>query len=402
MTTFLVMGLGLQGTAAAHDLIVNGIAGDTSSRILLMDNDSRRLEAARERLFALTGCAQMETLVAAAPVEATAPAAQAVREALHAADAAMNCLPYRFSQALTELALESGCHLADLGGNTAIVRRQLDTAARHWAGKTTAVLPDCGLMPGMGNLFVAHAVRELGACSEVRVRCGGLPVVPSGPLDYALLFNVYGLINEYFGRAQVLRQGAVREVETFTELESIAVDLEHYGLPARECEAFITSGGLSTTPWTFAGQIGELDYKTVRYRGHFDKVRLLVELGLLTEDEIELLRGGSAVPRDVLATLLERVLASDDPDGVDDLAFLRVTARARTGSRSMQLEMFDRRSTETGFTAMERATAYSATACLLGVLSGHTEIGAGPIEKAVDTDWYLEALQARGIHVRMN
>lgn len=171
-------------------------------------------------------------------------------------------------------------------------------------------------------------------------------------------------------------------------------------MPARACEAFITSGGLSTTPWTFAGQIGELDYKTVRYRGHFDKVRLLVELGLLGEDEIELLRGGSAVPRDVLATLLERVLVSDDPDGVDDLAFLRVTARA--SSSSMELEMFDRRSTATGFTAMERTTAYSATACLLGVLSGHTEIGAGPIEKAVDTDWYLQALAARGIQVRVS
>ena len=216
MTTFLVMGLGLQGTAAAHDLIVNGIAGDASSRILLMDNDSRRLQAARERLFALTGCGQMETIVAEAPLEAAAPEADAFREALHAADAALNGLPYRYSQALTELALDSGCHLADLGGNTAIVRGQLDTAARHWAGKTTAILPDCGLMPGMGNMFVAHAVRELGACDEVRVRCGGLPVVPSGPLDYALLFNVYGLINEYFGRAQVLRGGAVREVETFT------------------------------------------------------------------------------------------------------------------------------------------------------------------------------------------
>ena len=87
-----------------------------------MDNDSRRLQAARERLLALTGCGQMETIVAEAPLEAAAPEADAFREALHAAYAALNGLPYRYSQALTELALDSGCHLADLGGNTAIVR----------------------------------------------------------------------------------------------------------------------------------------------------------------------------------------------------------------------------------------------------------------------------------------
>jgi len=397
MTTFLVMGLGLQGTAAAHDLIVNGLGKRPDGRILLLDNDSSRLEVARERLVQLTGCTALETIVADAPVDPKDGATGPVREALGAADAAMNCLPYRFSEALTTMALDAGCHIADLGGNTAIVRRQLALAAEHWAGKDTAVLPDCGLMPGMGNLFVAHAVRTLGSCEEVRVRCGGLPVEPSGPLDYALLFNVYGLINEYFGRAQVLRGGALDEVETFTELEPVGIDFPGYGLPARECEAFITSGGLSTTPWTFAGEVGELDYKTVRYRGHFEKFKLLVELGLLGEEELGLLRGGAAVPRDVLATLLERVLAQDE---VEDLAFLRCSARR--GDQRLVLEMFDRRSAETGFTAMERTTAYSATACLLGVLEGRTEIGRGPIEVAVDTDWYLEELGKRGISVKVD
>lgn len=397
MTTILVMGLGLQGTAAAHDLVLHGLGKDGEGRILLMDVDIGRLEAARVRLEKLTGCRSIETVQLGAPTSADDPQAGPVRELLAEADLAMNCLPYRYSEAITALALDAECHLADLGGNTAIVRRQLELAQAHPAGQRVAVLPDCGLMPGMGNLFVAHAVRELGDCDAVKVRCGGLPVVPSGPLDYALLFNVYGLINEYFGQAQVLRGGRVAEVSTFTELEEIGIDFEGYGLPARAAEAFITSGGLSTTPWTFAGRIGELDYKTVRYAGHHAKIQLLLELGLLGEDEVELLRGGNAVPRDVLATLLERVLTQDE---VEDLAFLRCTATA--GSKRLELEMFDRRSPETGFTAMERTTAYSATACLLGVLEGTTQIGAGPIEVAVDTGAYLEALAKRGIEVRVS
>lgn len=392
MSTYLVLGLGLQGTAAAHDLILHGAA----SRLILMDSDAPRLAAAKARLEALTGFSALETVHADAPdsLAADAKALAGMRALFDTADLAMNCLPYRFSELMTQLALDAGCHIADLGGNTAIVRRQLELAAAHPRGKDTAVLPDCGLMPGMGNLFIAHAVRELGPCDSIHVRCGGLPVEPSGPLDYALLFNIYGLINEFFGKAQVLRGGKLVEVETFGELEPVEVDFAARGLPSRACEAFITSGGLSTTPWTFEGQIGELDYKTVRYRGHHAKFQLLLDLGLLEEQAIDLPRGGRAVPRDVLAAVLERTLTIPD---VEDLAFMRCTAVA--GSRRLELELFDRKSPETGFTAMERTTAYSATACLTGVLSGHTQPGAGPIEKAVDTAWYLEALGARGIQI---
>ena len=63
--------------------------------------------------------------------------------------------------------------------------------------------------------------------------------------------------------------------------------------------------------------------------------------------------------------------------------------------------MFDVLDEATGFTAMERTTAYSATACLVGVPAGKVAIGAGPIEAAVDTGWYLEALAERGIEVRV-
>jgi lysine 6-dehydrogenase len=389
MSTYLVLGLGLQGTAAAHDLVLHGGA----TRLILVDSDGPRLAAAKSRLESLTGFLALEAHEIAVATEPS-DASTALREAFDAADLVMNCLPYRFSIAMTALALEAGCHIADLGGNTAIVRRQLELAAEHPRGKEVAVLPDCGLMPGMGNLFVAHAIAEFGRCDSVHVRCGGLMSAPSGPLDYALLFNVYGLINEYFGKAQVLRGGRVEEIDTFGELEELAIDFERRGLPARACEAFITSGGLSTTPWTFADQIGELDYKTVRYKGHHAKFKLLVDLGLLEEQPIDLPRGGSAVPRDVLAAALTQTLTVPD---VDDLAFLRCTAKS--GDRTLELEMFDRKSPETGFTAMERTTAYSATACLTGVLSGHTRPAAGPIETAVDTAWYLEALGERGIEV---
>jgi lysine 6-dehydrogenase len=397
MSTYLVLGLGMQGTAAAHDLILRGGA----SRLLLVDADAERLGAAALRLGSLTGFDGMETHV----LDAGDGALGALFER---ADLCMNCLPYRFSLQMTQLALDHGVHIADLGGNTAIVREQLALAKQHPKGGETAVLPDCGLMPGMGNLFAAHALAELGDCESIHIRCCGLPTDPKPPLDYMLLFNVNGLINEYFGMAQILRGGELIEVETFGELESIELPMPS-GLAGagRDFEAFITSGGLSTTPWTFEGRVQDLDYKTVRYAGHHAKFKLLKDLGLFGERGLEVpveqaegpeqVASGSrarVAPRAVLGQCLERAL---DHPGAEDLVFLRCTAVA--GEQRLELEIFDVRDPETGFTAMERTTAYSATACLYGVLIGKSKIGAGPIEQAVDTAWYLQALGQRGIPV---
>ncbi|MFT6363294.1 MAG: lysine 6-dehydrogenase [Planctomycetota bacterium] len=391
MSTYLVLGLGMQGTAAAHDLFLHGGA----KRLILVDSDRQGLSQAAQRLQALMGDTPVDVEVhvldlAMAIMDGEDEVSGALGVLFGKAELCMNCLPYRFSLEMTRFALGHQTHIADLGGNTAIVREQLAMAAGHENGKSVAVLPDCGLMPGMGNLFAAHTLGELGDCDSIHIRCCGLPTDPKPPLDYMLLFNVNGLINEYFGMAQVLRGGGICEVETFGELESIQLPMpSHLAGAGRDFEAFITSGGLSTLPWSFEGRVQDLDYKTVRYAGHHAKFELLKDLGLFEET-------GEGPPRKILGACLEAAL---DHPGDEDLAFLRCTARA--GDRQLELEMFDLRDPQTGFTAMERSTAYSATACLYGVLIGKTKIGAGPIEEAVDTSWYLEALGQRGIQVKV-
>ena len=53
--------------------------------------------------------------------------------------------------------------------------------------------------------------------------------------------------------------------------------LEHFSLDGVRYEAFNTSGGLGTLCDTLAGKVRELNYKTVRYLGHRDQMKLLVE-----------------------------------------------------------------------------------------------------------------------------
>ncbi len=57
MSTHLVLGAGMQGTAAAHDLVQHGGA----TRLILVDSSEERLDVARSRLARLTGFPALET-----------------------------------------------------------------------------------------------------------------------------------------------------------------------------------------------------------------------------------------------------------------------------------------------------------------------------------------------------
>jgi lysine 6-dehydrogenase len=379
MAHYLVLGAGLQGTAAVYDLARNAAA----DAITWVDADSGQLESGLRRLAELG----LEEGLRGRVLDAGDH--RALQPLFGEADACLNALPYRYSTAMTLLALEGRCHYLDLGGNTEIVREQLELHARHPRAGELCVLPDCGLMPGMGNLFVAYAVAELGDCARVSVRCGGLPQPPRPPLDYLLTFSVAGLTNEYFGTATVLREGRPVEIPTFGELEQYELD------PIGPVEAFITSGGLSTTPWTFAGRIAELDYKTVRYPGHHAKFTTLLDLGLLDEDPVTV-DGHPVVPRHLLHERLESHLPRDDRR---DLVTMRCEALAADGRRRLTLTVHDEYDEHTGFTAMERTTAWSATACAQAVAEGRVEPGPRPLELAIEPRAYVAELARRGIEV---
>ena len=379
MTTYLVLGAGMQGTACVYDLIRHGGA----RAVTWIDADSDRLEQGLRRIRRLTSFDSLRGQAVDASDR------RALQPLFTEAEVCVNALPYRFAPAMTVLSLEGRTHYLDLGGNTEIVREQLELHRAHPRAAELCVLPDCGLMPGMGNLFVAHAVNELGDLSTCEVRCGGLPREPKPPLGYKLVFSVAGLTNEYFGKAHVLRDGKLTLIPTFEELEQL--DIEGVG----ECEAFLTSGGLGTTPWTFEGRIDRLDYKTVRYRGHHAKFQTLLELGLLGEEPVRVGRT-TVVPRQLLHVLLEERLAFPDDT---DLVFLRMTAVAKQDGESLVMEVLDLPDPEDGFSAMERTTAYSATAIAALVAKGEVPPGPNPIETAVDPEKFLAGLAERGIDV---
>ncbi|MGQ9665934.1 MAG: saccharopine dehydrogenase family protein [Anaerolineae bacterium] len=380
---YLVLGAGMQGTAAAYDLAVHGEAGE----VMLADKDIRTAQAAAERVNRLAG----RQVAQAVALDVTDE--HALQKAMAGCTVTLSAVPYRFNLGITRAAIAAGTSLCDLGGNTDIVLQQLvmDEGARQ-AGVT--ILPDCGFMPGMGNVLIAHGIRQLDRCERVDSWDGGLPVHPRGPFRYKLVFSIEGLINEYAGDCVVLRNGRRTRVPCLSELEEI-----EFPSPVGKVEAFITGGGISTLPWTFEGQVQHMRNKTVRYPGHCQMFIAYRELGLFREDPIEF-QGQRIVPRHLLFAMLKPLI--DFPDDPEDLVVMRVRCSGEKAGRraSVTYELMEFYDPTTGFTAMERATGFPAALAMTLIARGKLAPGARPAEIAVPMEDFLAGLGERGIHVR--
>lgn len=371
-----VLGAGMQGTASGYDFARFG-----ASRVLMLDVDPARARASADRINALVGRA------VATHGAVDARDGSAVTRCLAGVRCVLSGAPYRLNEGLARAALAAGSSFGDLGGNTDVVLRELalDPEAR---AQGVSLVPDLGLAPGMGNTLAVYCMNQVEGPRHVHVRCGGLPQTPRPPLDYKLVFSVEGLTNEYFGEAVYLQGGRRVTVDTFDALEKVS--WEGVG----ELEAFSTSGGTSTCPWTFEGKLDTYDYKTLRYPGHHARVKLLKDLGFLDLEAVDL-GGTRVVPRELFHALARKHL--DFPED-RDLVLLRVVCE---GARErFTAEILDRHDEATGFTAMERTTGFPAAIVCLMMARGEVPPGAHPLEKAVDPARFVAELGLRGITLR--
>lgn len=369
----------MQGTAAAYDLGRFGDAGE----VRLADMDEGRAVRAAARVNALLNRPVVR------PFGFNAKSDASVHGLLARMDACLSAVPYFLNLALTERAIAAGVCFNDLGGNTDVVRGQLALDAKAKAA-SVSVIPDCGLP----NTLAAQGIRSLDRAQHVRIYSGALPQNRSLPLGYKVTFALDGLTNQYFGKALVLRNGKVQEVDTFTELESIT-----FPAPVGVLEAFTTSGGTSTCPYTYEGQIETYEYKTLRYPGHYDALKLLRDLGFLDQTAIDV-DGVKVTPRAVFHKVMEKTWTfPDEPD----LLILRVVVDGEKNGKPAGYiaELVDRPDPATGFSAMERMTAF--TAAIVTAMQARKEIGPGaqPLELAVDPGTVIAGLERRGLPLKI-
>jgi lysine 6-dehydrogenase len=379
--TYLVLGAGRQGVAAGYDLAVNGDAG----QIRLVDIDGGVAASAAERLNRLVGRPVADAIVA----DIGRP--EDVRRHMEGVDGAISSAHYVHNIAVTALAIEKKVHLADFGGNTGVVRQQmaLDAAARS-AGVT--VVPDCGMGPGLNVSLATHVMDLIEEPREVLIWDGGLPQNPEPPWNYASTFHIGGLTNEYDGQAVFLRGGRLTPVDCFADLETL-----DFAEPIGRLEAFVTSGGLSTAPWTFEGRLERLENKTLRYPGHAAQMIAFRDLGLLGLEPIDV-NGQPVVPREVFHALFGPRITRPV---VKDVCVMRVKGAGTTGGRPAQavVELIDRYDERTGFTAMQRLTGWHASVLLIAAVTGKVRRGVVSVEMSLPGSAIVSEFRRRGFTI---
>jgi len=374
---YAVVGAGMQGAACAYDLARRGDARE----VRLFDADAERARAVAERIDLLVG----RRVAIGSTGDATDPITLA--PALAGADVVVSAVPYPFHQFVHRAAFAAGASSVDMGNDTDVTLELL-AQDPQWAAAGLTLVPDTGLAPGLVNSLAAHLIQTHPDTESVRLYCGGLPVHPVPPLNYTLRFSLDGLIGEYVDEAIALRAGEVVRLPTLEEIEEV----EFPGLGA--LEAFTTSSGTSTAPWTYRGRLTSYEYKTLRYPGHAAIMQTFRDAGFWGEQPVDA-EGVSVVPRALFRALMGPLLdRPNDPDLVATLAI----AEGPTGRHGCWILAYG--DLEAGFTAMERLTGFSTAIHAAAVARGDVRPGVVPYELALPGQAVIDALARRGLLVR--
>ena len=375
----LVLGAGLQGSACAFDLL----RSPAVERVVIADI---HVSAFPPFLEKMRSDARLEA------VTLDARDSNAVLALMRDADACMNALPYYFNFDMARLAVEAGCHYADLGGNTEIVFKQLELDEQAKA-KGVSIIPDCGLAPGMVNILAAAGIAAMDRAEALRIRVGGLPQKPEPPLNYQIVYSIEGVLDYYTTESSVLRDGEPVGVAALSEVEPV-----EFPAPIGTLEAFHTAGGLSTMAFTNRGGLRNMEYKTLRYPGHADTMRAIRDLGLLGLDPIEV-NGQSVVPRQLFIAATEPVLKKP---GSPDLVALRVEVDGVKDGvpTTIRYDLVDFMDETNQVSAMERTTGYSLSITGQMQVDGRiTRTGAFTPDEGVPADHYMQELERRGVRI---
>lgn len=373
-----VIGAGLMGRAAVYDLS----RADGVSKVGVYDIDKKLAsQVAKKYGTKITKSGVLD-----------AGSEKAAAKILKEYDAAISCVTYKYNYGLSKAAIKSRCHLVDLGGNNDMVRKQF-SLYKEAKKKDVVIIPDCGLAPGMVSVLAADAVSKFDKVDSIKIRVGGLPQNPKPPLNYQMVFSAEGLINEYWEPCVILKEGKKKIVEPMSDVESLAFD------EIGQLEAFYTSGGTSTLPDTYKNKIDFLDYKTIRYPGHCEKFKTMLEIGLASRQAVKV-DGKKVIPRELFKSVLNENLTYNGPD----LVLVRLICEGeQNGQRGkVTYEIVDRQDSKTGLTAMMRSTSFPA--CIIALMAAKGEInkkGCQPQEVAVNPDLFIPELAKRNIKLRI-
>lgn len=286
----------LVGAGKIGETIIDFLVGSGDYRVTVIDHSEAQLNRFKGLTGVTTACMSVQDAGAMAAIMA-------------GKFAVLSAAPYSVTAHVARAAHAAGIHYLDLTedvANTRLVKSLAKDAK-------SAFIPQCGLAPGFISIVAHDLARRFDTLDSVRMRVGALPLYPANALNYNLTWSTDGVINEYNEPCEAIVDGQSCEVPALEELEEFSLDGVRY-------EAFNTSGGLGTLCETLTGRVRQLNYKTVRYPGHRDIMKALIQDLRLGER------------REILKDILEHAL----PATLQDVVLVFVTVSGHKDGRFLQ------------------------------------------------------------------
>lgn len=380
----LLLGTGMQGKAALHDLA----ASPAVSRVVAADRDLAGLSA----YVLARGYGDK---VICADVDARDRGA-IDRLMADGVDVVIDLLPVPFIGTVAASAVAHGVHLV----NTFYVTPELASLAREAESRGVTLLPELGMDPGIDLLMLGDMVRHLDEVTEILSYGAGIPepAAADNAIKYKVSWTFEGVLRSYLRPARLVGDG--RSVDLSDRVQFQPQHIHHVDVPGvgsleafpnGDAVAYVRQLGLDERLLRRAGRYA------LRYPGHCAFWSVMVDLHLL-DDAVVVVDGVPVNRRRFLAAALEPQLQYGARER--DLSIIRVEVAGRRGGVPVRLvrEVVDRRDLASGLTAMSRTVGFTASI-------GAQLVGDGTITKRgllspvtdVPYDTVAAALASRGI-----
>jgi saccharopine dehydrogenase-like NADP-dependent oxidoreductase len=216
------------------------------------------------------------------PAAGTNPA---LDEALAAGDILLDCLPGKEAPRMAGFARRHDLHYANLTEHV----EETEEIQQIAAGASRGFLLQTGLAPGyvnvLGHSLYQRFCREGGTdrADSLEMRVGALSATARPPHYYGFTWSPSGVATEYVKPATVLRDHRRTTRPSLSERCTVVLDGITY-------EEDLTSGGAADLPAALEGKVRNLDYKTLRYPGHYEWIEQLLAAAPAGEERIAYLQ----------------------------------------------------------------------------------------------------------------
>jgi saccharopine dehydrogenase-like NADP-dependent oxidoreductase len=193
---------------------------------------------------------------------------ESLEKALQECDIILDCMPGSQAPRMAALAKKHHCHYANL---TEYVQETKDVIEIASDAQTAFIL-QTGLAPGFINVLACRLYEEFATefgneiVDSMTMKVGAISKNAPSPHYYAFTWSPIGVATEYLKDAEIVRNFKKMMVPALSGRETIIIDGDAY-------EDNFTSGGAANLPDAFAGKVKNLDYKTIRYPGHYQWVQ---------------------------------------------------------------------------------------------------------------------------------